>query len=423
MRIPIPSSEHDNNMSLSLSLRLIVLFLFVFILPSSQRNSLSLKQVDDERGSASPIEFPIVTRDAGEFSSRDFLVPVSIGDPPQTLLLIPDTGSDVTWFLCDRRLPFLGPFDDEDRRVFDSTRSATFTPTYCWSPACAGSPCSGARELCSYNHNYVDSTSTSGYWATDTVTVMAEDGSSVRVYDVMIGCSSRESTTNLDEGDGILGLAPNHPSFASQMAAKFGSVFSYFLWNDAGEATHGNLLVFGRTNRAGFDRGKLQQVELVNADPSLFFYVEVARILVDGVALDVPESAWEFDGETRSGGVILDTGTTFTFVPGEAFEAIHASYAEWLGLNGTATMAETDICVGDRRRLRVPELVVEFRGGARLEAGPENLLYEEGEGVWCMAIRRANHGDASIIGSRMQRGYFWEYDLHTQTVDFAPLSA
>lgn len=76
----------------------------------------------------------------------------------------------------------------------------------------------------------------------------------------------------------------------------------------------------------------------------------------------------------------------------------------------------------DASALRIPELVIELKGGVQLAASAENLFYEDGEGRKCMTIREMNlTDDGSIIGSRLQRSYSWEFDLHQQRVGFAPL--
>lgn len=78
----------------------------------------------------------------------------------------------------------------------------------------------------------------------------------------------------------------------------------------------------------------------------------------------------------------------------------------------------------DASPLRIPELVIELKGGAQLAASAENLFYEDGEGRKCMTIRETNlTDDGSIIGRRLQRGYSWEFDLHQQRVGFAPLTS
>ncbi|EHA8591678.1 aspartic proteinase NANA, chloroplast-like [Cocos nucifera] len=360
----------------------------------------------------------------GKASSKVLLVPIQLGEPPQTLYLIPDTGSDATWVYCDH-LPYRHN-NNFSNHIFTYSRSSTFAPIYCSSPVCTGTnQCSSStRDLCNYTHEYVDGTSTTGYWATDTVTIKSDKQRlDLKFHDMMFGCSSQDFI-NLNDADGILGLSPNHPSFTSHLAPRFGYTFSYFLASNKGVSNE-NLLVFGRTERSGisFDPEQMQYTKLIRTDS--FFRVEVSGLLFDDVLLDIPKWAWKFYADNESSGVILDTGTTFTYVPRVAFRAIRALYAEFFRPYSNVTVTNSDVCFNSLAPefdgIQMPRMEFEFEDGARFVPHEANLFYEDEDGSSCLAIQAIDQSDGSIIGSNLQTGYFWEYDLLNQRVGFACL--
>ncbi|XP_008801511.1 aspartic proteinase NANA, chloroplast-like [Phoenix dactylifera] len=356
-------------------------------------------------------------------SSKVLLVPVQLGEPPQTLYLIPDTGSDATWVYCDR-LPYRRN-NNFSNHIFSYSRSSTFAPVYCSSPDCTGTNrCSSTRDLCNYTHEYVDGTATAGYWATDTVTIKSHKRRlDLKLHGMMFGCSSQD-LIDLTDADGILGLSPDHPSFTSYLAPKFGYMFSYFLSSNGGVSNQ-NLLVFGRTERSGvsFDPEQMQYTKLIQTKS--FFQVEVSGLLFDDVLLDIPKWVWKFDAENEYSGVILDTGTTFTYVPEVAFQAMHDLYAEFFQPYSNVTATNSDICFNSLAPefdgIQIPRVAFEFEDGARFVPHEANLFYEDEDGRRCLAIQKIDQSDGSIIGSNLQTGFFWEYDLLNQRVGFAPL--
>nr|XP_010918713.1 aspartic proteinase NANA, chloroplast-like [Elaeis guineensis] len=399
------------------------LFILALLVPFSFQRSLpSSPQWNENKVLNQSIEIPIFS--AGKASSKVLLVPIQLGEPPQTLYLIPDTGSDATWVYCDR-LPYRHN-NNFSNHIFSHSRSSTFAPIYCSSPVCTGiNHCSSStRDLCNYAHEYVDGTATTGYWATDTVTIKSDKRRlDLKFHGMMFGCSSQDFI-NLNDADGILGLSPNHPSFTSHLAPRFGYMFSYFLASNKG-VSNKNLLVFGRTERSGisFEPEQMQYTKFIQTNS--FFHVEVSGLSFDDVLLDIPKWVWKFDAQNESSGVILDTGTTFTYVPGVAFQAIHALYAEFFKPYSNVTVTSSDVCFNSLAPefdgIQMPRMAFEFEDGARFVPHEENLFYEDEDGSSCLAIRAIDQSDGSIIGSNLQTGYFWEYDLLNQRVGFACL--
>lgn len=303
-------------------------------------------------------------------SSKVLLVPIQLDEPPQTLYLIPDTGSDATWVYCDH-LPFLHN-NNFSIHIFNYSRSSTFASMYCSSAVCTSTEqCSSTGDLCNYTHEYVDGTVTTGYWATDTVTIKSKKRRlDLKFHGVMFGCSSQDFI-NLDDADGILGSSPKLPSFTSHLAPKFGYMFSYFLASNKRVSTK-NLLVFGR-NREIWN-------ELIRPR---------ANAVHNDVLLDIPEWVWKFDAENESSGVILDTGRINVYEV--AFHAMHALYAEFFQPYNNVTVTNSDVCFNSLAAefvgIQIPRMAFEFEDGARFVPHEDNLFYEDEDGSSCLAIK------------------------------------
>lgn len=345
------------------------------------------------------IEFPITYSNAATLP----LVTVKIGTPPQTLSLYPDTSSDTSWVFCDS---------------FDRSRSSSFQWLYePGSPSCDTSVECYDWDPMQFTAEYEDGSSATGDWAMDTITARSSDGSNVAIHGVAIGCSDR-NLSNFSEADGVLALSRNSPSFARQMVNKFGNgPFSYVLRD-------GDRLAFGETNRDDFSRDSMQYIRLVSSNTSLF-YAEISGLTLGDEELGIPKEIWTFDACDESGGVIFDTGSTMTYLPEVAFHAIVDKLMEMYGNFMHFKMRGNEVCFAPYTRdidgVPLPELAIKFEGGGRFVPKAEHLYYRDRNGMTCLNVWPMEHGDGSIIGSLLQRGYYWEFDLSSRVVGFAPL--
>ena len=98
----------------------------------------------------------------------------------QTMMV--DTTSDVPWVQCH-------PPPTGGSRFFDPTRSPTYAPFPCGSPACArlgpyGNGCINGQ--CQYRVTYPDGSSTLGTYSSDLLTIVGTGGDH-RVHDLGAG--------------------------------------------------------------------------------------------------------------------------------------------------------------------------------------------------------------------------------------------
>ncbi|KAK1283094.1 Aspartic proteinase nepenthesin-2 [Acorus calamus] len=155
-----------------------------------------------------------------------------------------------------------------------------------------------------------------------------------------------------------------------------------------------------------------------------FYNVDLVGISVDGTALPIPKNAFAMNWFVKPG-VILDSGTTFTYLIRSAYEPLKrvfvAKAAGFAAVDGAGY--GFDVCFktgeGAAERLRFPGLVFHFRGGIDLELPRENYMIGlEKEGVHCLGIMGID--GISVLGSYFQRDFWVDYDLKKNFVSFTP---
>ncbi|KAG4956805.1 hypothetical protein JHK82_042524 [Glycine max] len=198
-----------------------------------------------------------------------------------------DTSSDILWIMCNH----VG-------LLFDPSKSSTFSPlckTPCGFKGCKCDPIP-------FNISYVDKSSTSGTFGSDTVVFETTDEGHSQIFDVLVRCGHNIGF-NTDPGyNGIRGLN-NGPN---SLATKIGQKFSYCVGNLADPYYNYNQLILCE----GADlEGYSTPFEVHHG----FYYVTLKGIIVGEKRLDIAPITFEIKGN-NTGGVIRDSGTTITYL-------------------------------------------------------------------------------------------------------------
>ena len=336
------------------------------------------------------------------------------GDPPQTAHLLPDTGSSETWIFCSSETLNSSIYPS----YHDISVSSTFKPIYCSSPACRDlEECASPEDLCRFHLSYTDGTLVRGFWAKETLTLTSEAGEMVKLENFTLGCGFPVKG-DVDTATGVLGLSPEATSFASFMNDKLGGAsMAHYVPRDGGGD---GFLFFGDASRLRETGDGMDYINLLAGREDSSF-VGISGVFIGGEKISAPDSIWDFDPETDSGGVILDTGTPLTYVAEEVYEGVLGKYrgyfqelgAPWWEREGDFCFSETSYAAEG-----FPGMEMEFEGGARLVPFSENLVYEAEEGILCLVVKAANRSEGFIIGSYFLRGLFWVYDPDRRRVGF-----
>ncbi|TVU47592.1 hypothetical protein EJB05_07198, partial [Eragrostis curvula] len=377
-------------------------------------------------------------------------VPVSVGTPPQNVTMVLDTGSELSWLLCNgSSVP--PPF-------FNASASSTYRAVPCASPdcqwrgrdlpvwpSCAAPP---STNSCRVSLSYADASSADGLLAADT---FAFPGAAPPVPAVLLfGCiasyySSSTTTgnaTNNSSSDaaatGLLGMNRGSLSFVTQTGTRR---FAYCI--APGDAP--GLLVLGGDAAPS---PPLNYTPLISISLPLPYFdraaysVQLEGIRVGRALLPIPRSALAPD-HTGAGQTMLDSGTQFTFLLADAYAALKREFAAQahallapLDEPGFAFQGAFDACfrateAGVAAASRtLPEVGLVLRGAEVAVAG-EKLLYmvpgerrgEDGaEAVWCLTFGSSEMAamSAYVIGHHHQQDVWVEYDLQNGRVGFAP---
>jgi len=149
----------------------------------------------------------------------------------------------------------------------------------------------------------------------------------------------------------------------------------------------------------------------------------------------VTTDTWEVGGQTIATagdfnvgyGTVMDSGTTFTYVPTKVFHAFAAELAKQVAgvlekTPGPDPSYPQDVCyyregsAQDTLGEHYPTLALTFGGGARLELPPSNYLFIHGKraGAFCLGIMD-NFSSGTLIGGITVRNTMVEYDMEGGT--------
>ncbi|KAK7290159.1 hypothetical protein RIF29_04385 [Crotalaria pallida] len=361
-------------------------------------------------------------------------VSLTVGTPPQSVTMVLDTGSELSWLRC-KKLQNL-------TNIFNPLLSSSYTPIPCFSSVCKIRtrdlpipPSCDSKKLCHVTVSYADATSTEGNLATETFSI-ANSSQPGTIF----GCMDSGFSSDPDEDSkttGLMGLNLGSLSFVTQMKLR---KFSYCI----SRKDSSGVLLFGEATFPWL--GPLKYTPLVkSSDPNPLPYfdrvaytVKLKGIWVGGKALQLPESVFVPD-HTGAGQTIVDSGTQFSLLLGPVYAALKKEFMAQT--NGTLTplneanfvfQGVMDLCyrvpsgrAGDIVS-GVPAVTLVFEG-AELRVSGERLLYRVGDvargrdWVYCFTFGNSEleGNEAYVIGHHHQQNVWVEFDLVNSRVGFA----
>ncbi|KAJ0695190.1 putative nepenthesin [Helianthus annuus] len=311
-------------------------------------------------------------------------VALAVGTPPQQVVVVLDTGSELTWLRC-KQTPTTPLW-------FDPLNSTSYTPVVCSHPTCTTR--------------------------------------------IVFGCMDTGSSSDPDEDSkstGLLGMNRGSLSFVTQMGYP---KFSYCI---SGRDSTG-VLVFGEVNVSWLE--PLSYTPLVNISTPLPYFdrvaytVQLEGIKVSETVLGLPKSVYEPD-HTGAGQTMVDSGTQFTFLLGPVYTALRNEY-----LNQTKAVLRVyedadfvfqgamDLCYRidpTRGGLPVlPSVTMMFRGAQMSVSGEKLLVRVPGlikgnDEIHCFTFGNSDllGIEAYVIGHHHQQNMWMEFDLANSRVGLA----
>ncbi|KAK9808761.1 hypothetical protein WJX72_003142 [[Myrmecia] bisecta] len=314
-----------------------------------------------------------------------FYATLTLGTPAQAFAVIVDTGSTITYVPCASCGSNCG--SHHKGVAFDPAASESSEKVTCGTPECqCGRPACGcsAEQECTYSRTYAEQSSSAGLLIRDHLQMY--DGA----VDIIFGCETKETGEIFNqEADGILGLGNSEVSLVNQLVSggMIDDVFS---------------LCFGNVEGDG-------------------------ALMLGGEMLDIPDERFD-----EGYGTVLDSGTTFTYLPSEVFQQFRDkvnAFALSKGLHVTKGPDPKfhDICYGgappvdQRERLDTvfPSMEFHFAEATTLKVGPLNYLFmHTGEaGAYCLGVFD-NGGSGTLLGGITFRDVLVQYDRRNQRAGF-----
>lgn len=393
-------------------------------------------------------------------AGSDYTLSFSVGSAhPLTVSLYMDTGSDLVWFPCS-------PFECilcEGKPGFTSVPpniSTTATAVDCRSHACASAHSSlSSSDLCAVAGCPLDAIETGDcaafpcpnfYYAYGDGSLVARlhrdvlaSPPSLVLPNFTFGCSH----TALGEPVGVAGFGRGPLSLPAQLARhspQLGHRFSYCLvsnsFDSVPRARRPSPLILGRSAGGGGDdfAGPAHTPMLSNPKHPYFYCVGLEGISIGKRNIPAPVSLRRVD-QHGNGGVVVDSGTTFTMLPSRFFKAVVEELDRVVRAScKRATAVEDRTGLGPCYYVDagcaavVPALTLHFGGNSTVVLPTRNYFYQffyGGDGaiekrkVGCLMVMDGGDevdlsGPGATLGNYQQQGFEVVYDLERRTVGF-----
>lgn len=392
----------------------------------------------------------------------DYTLSFNLGsNPPQLITLYMDTGSDLVWFPCSPFECILcegKPQTTKPANITKQTHSVS-----CQSPACSAAHASmSSSNLCAISRCPLDFIETSDcssfscppfYYAYGDGSFVANlyqqtlSISTLHLQNFTFGCAHTalaEPTGVAGFGRGILSL----PAQLSTLSPHLGNRFSYCLVShsfDGDRLRRPSPLILGRHNDTITGAGDGESVEFVytsmlsNPKHPYYYCVGLAGISVGKRTVPAPEILKRVD-EKGNGGMVVDSGTTFTMLPESFYNAVVNEFDKRVNrFHKRASEIETKTGLGPCYYLnglsQIPVLKLHFVGNNSDVVLPrKNYFYEFMDGgdgirrkgkVGCVMLMNGGEeteldgGPGATLGNYQQQGFEVVYDLEKERVGFA----
>lgn len=340
-----------------------------------------------------------------------------VGNPPKRYFVDVDTGSDLTWIQCDAPC-----------RSCAKGANAIYKPTLSSIVPSVDSLCLEVQKYekngydenfqqCDYEIQYADHSSSLGVLIKDELHLMTTNGSKTKL-NFVFGCGYDQEgmlLNTLAKTDGIMGLSRAKVGLPYQLASKglIKNVVGHCLGNDG---VGGGYMFLGDDFVPSWGMTWVPMAQTTD-----LYQTEILGINYGNRLLS-------FDGNSKVGKVVFDSGSSYTYFPKEAYLDLVASLKEVSGLGLIQDDSDTTlpICWQANFPIRSVKDVKDYFKTLTLRFGnkwwilstlfripPEGYLIISNKGNVCLAIldgSNVHDGSSIILGDISLRGHLVVYD-------------
>ncbi|XP_059667529.1 aspartic proteinase 36-like [Cornus florida] len=356
-----------------------------------------------------------------------YFTKVKLGSPPREFNVQIDTGSDILWVTCNscNDCPQSSGLGIE-LNFFDAASSSSSSLISCSDHVCASviqtpaAECSPQNNQCTYTFQYGDGSGTSGYYVSDLLyfdMILGPSYSANSSASIIFGCSTHQSgdLTKMDRAiDGIFGFGRQALSVISQLSSQgiTPKVFSHCL---KGDGNGGGMLVLGEILDPS-----IVYSPLVPSQSHYNLYLQ--SIAVNGQALPINSAVFE---TSSNRGTIVDSGTTLTYLVGEAYDPFVSAITASVSQSVTPILSKGYQCYLASTSIieTFPPVSLNFAGGASMVLKPEDYLVHSGfvdrAALWCIGFQKVQDHGLTILGDLVLKDKIFVYDLARQRIGWA----
>ena len=291
----------------------------------------------------------------------------------------------------------------------------------CGSPHCA---CTNDNQ-CMYTRSYAEQSSSSGILLQDVMSI--HDGGDL--LPITFGCETRETGEIFKQrADGLFGLGNSDVSIVNQLVktGEIDDTFSLCFGLVEGDG----VLLLGDSPASR--EINLTYTRMIESPSQPFYYtVQMTGIVVEDSVLPIPSRVFSLGYST-----VLDSGTTFTYIPTEAFKVFSRTVSEHALKKGLFVVPGPDpqfedVCFGgapEHTNLQglykvFPKVSLRFDGEVTLDLSPLNYLFVHtfNSGKYCLGI--FDNGNAgTLLGGITFRNILVNYDRRNRRIGFGQAS-
>jgi hypothetical protein len=238
---------------------------------------------------------------------------------------------------------------------------------------------------------------------------VTSDEGTISVRNIAFGCANNDGGFG-GQASGLVGLGSSQISLVSQLGSKFSYCFGRVM---DPQYIH-NQLVIGDGAKV---EGLSTPLEILGG----LYFLTLQSKSVGETNLNISPNVFQRP-PNRLGRVVIDSGTTLTYLPRAAFDPLNVEVrrlADGLlqGLGGSSTSAPCYTGVIDRDLIGFPVVTFHFANGVDLDLDMEGLFFQTDPNKFCMAVVPSDvHVDLTLIGVLAQQNYNIAYDLAGKTL-------
>lgn len=346
---------------------------------------------------------------SGEGSHTIF---VDVGGQSRELII--DTGSGKTAFICQGCSACGTRHSHEPFQFTASTRYASCSGTDVHHDTC--SLCVQGR--CQYGQAYVEGDHWSAYKVSDTMVFTSDGGRATAAQaqapvlsaEISFGCIYEQSGVFNDQSsDGIMGFSRHPDSIVEQLyrqKATRSRIFAQCLAHSGGLLTLGGVDLSLHTSPVRYTP--------LRATGFQYWTVQLVGVAFGSVPLDVDAEVFN-----RDRGVVVDSGTTFLYLPAHALPAFKQAWAKAAGSDEFLPVSDTFYRLADWQLAAFPELCFTLANDAQLCVGADNYFTQIAGDHYAGAVYFGDGAKSTILGASALTGHNIIYDVDNNRLGIA----